>query len=102
MSAASGKEVKITNAAIAIFFQMEVYLVKLNGGKGWSFPGGVIDWGEISYDAAFREFDEETGTNGLKKWVQQNNQQVTKCMYGQKKYHTDIYVIQCQNRKLIK
>ena len=63
----------IKNAAIALFFQREVYLVKLNYNKGWTFPGGRIDRGETSYDAAFREFDEETGTAGLKNWVERKN-----------------------------
>jgi ADP-ribose pyrophosphatase YjhB (NUDIX family) len=102
------KEVKIRNAVIALFFQREVYLVNLNYNKGWTFPGGLIDKkkGETSYDAAFREFDEETGISPrrFKEWVEQqqkllNPLVVTNYMYGQSKYHTDIFVIQCGDDK---
>ena len=98
-SAVLDKIENITNAAIALFFKREVYLVNLNYNKGWTFPGGLIDPGETSYNAAFREFDEETGTLGLRAWVESSYQKITKYMYGNKTYHTDIYVIQC-NRKL--
>ena len=102
-------EVKIRNTAIALFFQRDVYLVQLNYNKGWTFPGGLSDkeTGETSYDAAFREFDEETGISRgrFKEWVKEQQQKlinplvVTKYMYGQSKYHTDIFVIQCGNDK---
>ena len=58
----------VKNACIALLYDNKIYLVKNKRDK-WNIPGGGIDKGEISLDAAFREFYEETGGFDLKKWA---------------------------------
>ncbi len=55
------------NACIALFYNKHIFLVLQKDGK-WNIPGGHIDPGENSFQAAFREFREETGGFDLKNW----------------------------------
>lgn len=59
---------KFKNACIALFYNNHIFLVQQRDGK-WNIPGGHIDPGENSFQAAFREFNEETGGFNLKKWT---------------------------------
>ena len=56
------------NACIALFYNNHIFLVQQIDGK-WNIPGGHIDLGENSFQAAFREFNEETGGFDLKRWA---------------------------------
>lgn len=59
---------KVKNACIALFYNKHIFLVQQKDGS-WNIPGGHIDPGENSFQAAFREFREETGGFDLKKWA---------------------------------
>ena len=52
---------KIKNAATALFFNNNIYLVKERKNNKWNLPGGKIERGETPYDASIREFTEEIG-----------------------------------------
>ncbi len=60
------------NACIALFYNNNIFLVQQKDGS-WNIPGGHIDPGENSFQAAFREFKEETGGFDLKKWANSSN-----------------------------
>ena len=63
----------VTNACIALISTYDpthgirptpgIYMVK--GKKNWNIPGGEIETGESSLDAALREFKEETGGHSI-------------------------------------
>ena len=73
-----GKGIK--NACIALYWKTEnhtfIYLIREKDTGKWNTPGGgiKIDKGENSFDAAFREFKEETGGFLLKAWANSTNQ----------------------------
>jgi ADP-ribose pyrophosphatase YjhB (NUDIX family) len=58
---------KIMNACVALISTYGptpgVYMVK--GKENWNIPGGKIEKGESSLDAAIREFKEETGGHSI-------------------------------------
>jgi 8-oxo-dGTP pyrophosphatase MutT (NUDIX family) len=63
----------INNACIALYWKTKehtfIYLIREKTGE-WNTPGGLIDKGESSFNAAFREFWEETGKIfDLKAWA---------------------------------
>ena len=77
------------NACIALFYNNNIFLVQQKDGS-WNIPGGHIDSGENSFQAAFREFREETGGFDLKKWA---NSSKTRKEFHSYKYngHTKIW-----------
>jgi 8-oxo-dGTP pyrophosphatase MutT (NUDIX family) len=62
------KQSTFKNACIALFYNKHIFLVLQKDGT-WNIPGGHIDPGENSFQAAFREFNEETGGFNLKRWA---------------------------------
>ncbi len=60
------------NACVALFYNNQIYLVQEKDGR-WNIPGGGIKTGENSFQAAFREFKEETGGFDLKRWADSTN-----------------------------
>ena len=77
------------NACIALFYNNNIFLVQQKDGL-WNIPGGHIDPGENSFQAAFREFKEETGGFDLKKWA--NSSKTRKEFYSYKyNGHTKIW-----------
>ena len=76
---------RITNACIALFYNRRIYLVQERNSRLWNIPGGGIHRGkgENSFDAAFREFREETGGFDLKGWANSRN--------PRKEFHPFIY-----------
>jgi 8-oxo-dGTP pyrophosphatase MutT (NUDIX family) len=75
------------NACVALLYNNNIYLVK-NRKKKWNIPGGVIDPGESSLTAAFREFREETGGFDLDIWAPKLR---TEIHYYNFHGHTDIW-----------
>jgi 8-oxo-dGTP pyrophosphatase MutT (NUDIX family) len=59
----------IKNACIALFYKNQIYLIQQTKDNKWNIPGGHIDRGENSFQAAFREFEEETGGFDLLRWT---------------------------------
>ncbi len=56
------------NACIALFYNNQIFLIQQKDNK-WNIPGGRIDGRENSFQAAFREFKEETGGFDLLRWA---------------------------------
>ena len=93
---------EITNSAVLLILfhgkpsKPKVLLLKNSyGDEGWSTPGGHINNGENSLEAAKRELEEETGINDNKLWEH------IKLRQFENKYKTEYFIVHtCKKPKI--